>query len=334
MKVEILFENSGDAPIEELAWRAEPGSNGLATFSPNLPWLLVCQHGSRRISLMNVETGVRLPAVEYSANGLRFNGPNDVTVREEDDGIYLYFTDPVYAWLEKDRFEDLPYLDNQVKQNGPGYCGIYRARLGFNFTDTGIIDEEGREDKQVGATVELIAKMDRPNGIDFLKGSNSKNILVVSDCCQADHNKRCLQGTSRWNLYRPSASSISPATDATTTNDESGSGWDLISVIEDDISRTSIGCADGFLPMVGPHGQDILIASCAAGLCLVDVEKGEVVARMWTSAPERQGIFRACKVSNVARSPDRIFLTGNCGILQLPLRDDLLANEHGKGGEL
>ena len=76
---------------------------------------MACQHGARRLALMNLQTGQRYPTVSSAENGKRLNGPNDVVVR----GNYVYFTDPVYAWLEKERFEDLSRkVENTNNENG------------------------------------------------------------------------------------------------------------------------------------------------------------------------------------------------------------------------
>ena len=58
----------------------------------------------------------------------------------------------------------------------------------------------------------------------------------------------------------------------------------------------------------------MLIGSCVGGMCIVDLESGEVVSRMWTT--REQG---GCKISNVAVGKEYAFLTGSCGILTLPL---------------
>ncbi len=58
----------------------------------------------------------------------------------------------------------------------------------------------------------------------------------------------------------------------------------------------------------------VLLASCFGGLCIVDLEPGEVVSRMWTAREHR-----ACRISNVAVGEKYTFLTGSCGILTLPL---------------
>jgi sugar lactone lactonase YvrE len=149
LRLRIIKERSGDAPPADDDWRAEPGSNGLAMLplpshmnididgdeeSSSRVLVLVCQHGAQRLAVMDLNTGEREPlATEY--HGKRLNGPNDVAVRAQvkvkvkvaddlnyNNGngqekiYYAYFTDPVYAWLEKDRFEDLPYLNEKVKK--------------------------------------------------------------------------------------------------------------------------------------------------------------------------------------------------------------------------
>ena len=60
----------------------------------------------------------------------------------------------------------------------------------------------------------------------------------------------------------------------------------------------------------------MLIASCFGGLCIIDLEVGEVVARLWTANEESGG----CKISNIAMGKMHAYLTGSCGILTLPLR--------------
>eukprot|EP00985_Skeletonema_marinoi_P021679 scaffold13408_cov153-Skeletonema_marinoi.AAC.2 len=50
------------------------------------------------------------------------------------------------------------------------------------------------------------------------------------------------------------------------------------------------------------------------GLCIVDVESGVVVSRMWTQ--KEQG---GCRVSNIVLGKEYAFITGSCGVLTLPL---------------
>jgi hypothetical protein len=136
----------------------------------------------------------------------------------------------VYAWLEKTRFEDLPYLDERVKKDGPGHSGVYRTKLG-----TG--------------KVELLATMDRPNGIGFTYARD----LIVSECCQGTHNPRCPQGTSRWVAFKQSPSN--------------GSDWRRHAVVDDVLDTATAGCADGFAVVDRPY--PLLLATCAGGLCIV-----------------------------------------------------------------
>mmetsp|Transcript_3469 Transcript_3469/g.3985 ORF Transcript_3469/g.3985 Transcript_3469/m.3985 type:complete len:404 (+) Transcript_3469:43-1254(+) len=299
----ILFENSGDAPVEDLSWRAEPGSNGLVLFGiekMNKQFIFVCQHGGQQMSVIDLSTGERFPLVIHASNGKKLNGPNDVIVKEEFDGIYIYFTDPVFAWFERDRFQDLPYLDERVKKDGPGFCGIYRSRLNI----LSIKDKL----KIVAHKVELIATMDRPNGIAFLKGDSSDK-LVVSDCCTGTHKLNCQQGTSRWNIFQQ--------------RNKMSNEWDLINMVEDVVPpNLSIGgCADGFKAWVGPNGEDVLIASCSDGLCLVNMKDGKVEARILTTSPKSShDNDGGCRISNVAIYNNKVFLTGNCGIFQMNLK--------------
>lgn len=74
-----------------------------------------------------------------------------------------------------------------------------------------------------------------------------------------------------------------------------------------------MGCADGFA--IDPE-SGLLVASCVGGLCLVDLQKAEVVARLWTVGDEPGAGFR---VSNVAFGLDAVYLTGDQGIWKLPL---------------
>ena len=315
-ELQVIRDNSGGLSPEDEQWRAEPGSNGLALVSnpegeaSTSNEVLVCQHANRRLSVLNLSTGT-MESVASEFNGKRLNGPNDVVLHseevEDEDGTsetrsYAYFTDPVYAWLEKDRFEDLPYLDNRVKNDGPGYCGVYRVDITENSNDN-------------AAKVELItSEMARPNGIAF-----DENDLIVSDCCQGAHLDGCTSGISRWLLFRQRAH-VSHA---------DASSWLHSVTIEDKVSpeQSTGGCADGFAiyrldDESATYGRrrrrakHVLIASCFGGLCIVDLEVGEVVARLWTANNEHGG----CKVSNVAIGEGHVYLTGSCGILTLPLR--------------
>jgi len=334
----VVKDHSGDGPMDEDGWRAEPGSNGMALLYPNNNHMnmninmnmntntansreaLLCQHGARRLSRIDLDTGLVTPlATQY--RGKRFNGPNDVTVRWEYDEIimdgsisdsrnrryYAYFTDPVYAWLEKDRFEDLPYLDERVKQDGPGHCGVYRVEV---TEGNGITSEE---------SVELIvSSMQRPNGIRFVGDD-----LIVSDCCQGSHLEKCRSCTSRWELFRQRM------------DEGSSSTWIHSATIEDDISPEEAegGCSDGFDLYEYYDGsstddmrkirnlRSFLLASCFGGLCVIDLELREVVVRMWTAKEK----FGGCKVSNVAvaKRHGMVILTGNCGISMIPLRNKM-----------
>ena len=120
----IYANNTGDPAPGESDWRGEVGSNGLA-LTPDGD-VLVCQHGAHRLVKIDSSTGHRTPiAAQWDGKGL--NGPNDVITRVEDGKTFAYFTDPPYAWQEKSRPGDLPYLEAAVVNKGPGDCSVYRV---------------------------------------------------------------------------------------------------------------------------------------------------------------------------------------------------------------
>jgi gluconolactonase len=113
----------------------EPGSNGLALNDKGK--LLLCQHGDRRIAMMN--TSIAEPSANFTTiadnyNGKKFNSPNDLVFINNA----IYFTDPAYG-LEKqmdDPKKELPYqgvfhisakgkvellIDSLTRPNGIGF---------------------------------------------------------------------------------------------------------------------------------------------------------------------------------------------------------------------
>ena len=115
----VFLNNSGHATPENLAWMAEPGSNGLALDADGR--MLIAQHGARQIARTEI-TQTGLPRIESLTPGIQLNGPNDIAVDQASGDIF--FTDPVYAWLTISDFQDAPYLDDAVRSKGPGFCGV------------------------------------------------------------------------------------------------------------------------------------------------------------------------------------------------------------------
>ncbi len=113
------------------AYGKERGSNGLTC--DHLGRLLSCEHGDRRVSLLEKDGGKRTVADAWK--GKRLNSPNDLVVHSSGA---IYFTDPPYGLPE--RFED--------PRREIDFCGVYR------------ISTEGN--------VSLLCKtMTRPNGLAF-----------------------------------------------------------------------------------------------------------------------------------------------------------------------
>jgi gluconolactonase len=120
----------------------EPGSNGL-TFDPK-GRLVFCEHGDRRVSVLETDGGKRTLVDNYM--GKRLNSPNDAVFKSNGD---LYFTDPPYG-LPKGVDDPLKELDFQ---------GVFRV--------TG--------DGQVTL---LTREMSRPNGIAF--SPDEKTLYVAN----------------------------------------------------------------------------------------------------------------------------------------------------------
>lgn len=114
----------------------EPGSNGLL-LSPDGK-LVLCQHGDRRIAVMNAPLTNPVPefiTLTGTYNGKMLNSPNDAVFHKNGQ---LYFTDPPYG-LEKNVNDPAKQLDFQgVFKTGPD-----------------------------GKTVLLTKELSRPNGIAF-----------------------------------------------------------------------------------------------------------------------------------------------------------------------
>jgi len=114
----------------------EPGSNGLL-LNPEGK-LVLCQHGDRRVALMNADLSA--PKAKYISlaekyKGKRFNSPNDAVYHSNGD---LYFTDPPYG-LEKNMQDPAKEINFQ---------GVYKL------------------DKKGELTL-LTKELSRPNGIAF-----------------------------------------------------------------------------------------------------------------------------------------------------------------------
>jgi gluconolactonase len=118
----------------------EPGANGLALDDEGN--LLLCQHGDRRIAMMN--TSLAEPSPDFTTiadryEGKRFNSPNDLVFYNYD----VFFTDPAYG-LEKqmkDPSKELPFqgvfritaagqvkllVDSLTRPNGIGFSPDHR----------------------------------------------------------------------------------------------------------------------------------------------------------------------------------------------------------------
>ena len=125
----------------------ETGSNGLALNSNGQ--LVICQHGDRRMALMNAPLSTPKPIFISLAdlyNRKKFDSPNDAVFHSNGE---LYFTDPPYG-LEKN--------DQDSSKEAP-YQGIYKI-------------------SKTGKVTLLTDSITRPNGIAFLPGY--KTVIIAN----------------------------------------------------------------------------------------------------------------------------------------------------------
>ena len=152
----------------------------------------------------------------------------------------------------------------------------------------------------------LDSSLARPNGIGIVNGTH----LVVSDCCQG-HAADCPAGEARW-LVWPFR----------------GDGYlrrgAQVKIVHRDFVKK--GCSDG---LAFHEASQTLVASCPGGICLVDLDEGEVVAKMHLGR----------SVSNVAFGGGYAWITADKSLWRVELREEggawlRKAAKHGLGEEV
>lgn len=121
------------------------GSNGLQLSNDGR--LLLCQHGDRRIAVMN--SSLNAPVTTYSTvagtyNGKQFNSPNDLYVTKKGA---IYFTDPSYGFEQG---------TEELKREIP-FQGVYKVNT-------------------AGQVELLVDSVEQPNGIGMMP--DEKTLLV------------------------------------------------------------------------------------------------------------------------------------------------------------
>ncbi|MEO7989753.1 MAG: SMP-30/gluconolactonase/LRE family protein [Chryseolinea sp.] len=142
---EIYLTPSGYTGTET-HYSNEPGSNGLTLNSEGK--LVLCQHGDRRVALMDAPLTVpeaKFISLADNYQGKKLNSPNDAVFRSNGD---LFLTDPPYG---------LPKQENDSSREIP-FQGVYKVSKGV---------------------VSLVTdSLTRPNGIAFLPGE--KTLIVAN----------------------------------------------------------------------------------------------------------------------------------------------------------
>ena len=128
----------------------EPGANGL--YISREGQLLICNHGTRSVEAMDIETKIRT-TLSDNFNGMLFNSPNDLI--EGPDGT-IYFTDPPYGLANLDES-----TLKELKING-----VYALATNRDISP-------------------LIKDLMRPNGIGL--SPNGKTLYVAQSAPNAQH---------------------------------------------------------------------------------------------------------------------------------------------------
>ena len=144
------------------------GANGLIINQKGQ--LVLCQHGDRKVAVMNAPLTVPKPKFDYIATdyqGKKFNSPNDII--QDSDGVY-WFTDPPYGLPKQDEDPDKEL----------SFQGVFR-------TGTAAEEEE---------IVLLTDKLTRPNGLAlspderYLYVANSDPDKAIWMKYELDENKK------------------------------------------------------------------------------------------------------------------------------------------------
>jgi sugar lactone lactonase YvrE len=326
----VLTCSGGVCPDDaEHAWRAEPGANGLAMAGSSGRKLLVARHGVPGVVMMDITTSPpEVTDVIATRPGLsmkKLNGPNDLAVDWPNQ--IVYFTDSVNAFQSKAAFKDAPHLDAAVAERGAGFKGVFAARLPRHK----LYRQVEPDTEMVEPLVEWLA---RPSGLALLPPESASHTrLAVANCCQGA-NETCAQGTAQWHVFdfeRTATDTDLHAhkhTHLVETFDEATqqamyNHHPKFQTIEYKVLRGDAGCAGGFALAPKnlnvrtqdghPHPpKELLVATCARGLCLVDVKMGKVRASVVASkAP--------IVTSNVAFGGDGyVYITGKGNVWRLP----------------
>jgi len=158
------------APSGYTGDKEREGANGLIINQKGQ--LVLCQHGDRKVAVMNAPLGVPKSEFDYIATnyqGKKFNSPNDII--QDKDGVY-WFTDPPYG---------LPKQDEDPNKE-LAFQGVFR-------TGTAAESEE---------IVLLTDKLTRPNGLAlspderYLYVANSDPDKAIWMKYELDDNKKII----------------------------------------------------------------------------------------------------------------------------------------------
>lgn len=162
--VREFLSPSGTETWAAAAGWIEPGSNGLVfvpgTDADGHPQVVVMEHGSRRVCLLDINTRTRRVLATHF-EGRRINSPNDGAFRPGTRE--LYFSDPPYGFQQR----HFPYANLEFHPDKElDFSGLFRLALP-------VADDAPPFPVEV-----MVRNLYRPNGVAFFPDGNR---LLVSN---------------------------------------------------------------------------------------------------------------------------------------------------------
>lgn len=234
--------------------------------------LVVCQHGARRLVFLDLETGTAEVIVDRAR---RKRGTSRGRLNGPNDVVASEDGATLY-------FTDPYYALLEKTRPADGRYADAKSELG----SAGIYRYDVRK-----KDLELLDDtLSRPNGLAIVNGSH----LVVSDCCQG-HSRACPAGEARWAVWPFREDGYLSKRKEKRT------------IVHRDFVKK--GCADG---LAFHEPSQTLVASCPGGVCLVDLDAGDVVAKLHLGR----------SVSNVAFGGGYAWITADKSLWRARLRED------------
>lgn len=275
-----VLHNAGQSDDDSLVF---PGPSGLVMYDGQI---IVCQHGSRGVSMFDPYLGMLVKvASKYSVGDreVRFNSPSDGVLSA--DGKYLFFTDSPLGLQHQELNEDHPDL-NSLSDTGRSH--VFRLKLGSDGNEQAI----------------PVANFHRPKGIAL---SGDGETMFVSQCCTSDNFDYCKKGEGVWHRFPV----VNTSTGEPTIR--AGDHENFVMKFEGE------GCTSGLtvLPVPGEPGRELVVSVCPGGLCFLETDPDK-----FKTQPLVARLVFPRALTNVAVGGEHLYITGWGGLWRIKLQPE------------